>query len=176
MTVFGISSVLAMETPQPYIKTSIWFSCRNSQVPTLSDNIYMSEVSLLILHYAVCLWWNTVSAWNIRHQWLREWIVTYLTPSIYRMMSLSILIVIHYRLTQLNKLQRNLNTNATTFFHENVSENIDGLVQERRNSIASALELRLSCTNPSISCSKQPCLVRPQEVNLLRLSEVHVYI
>ena len=28
---------------------------------------------------------------------------------------------------------------------------INGLVQERRNSIASALELRLSCTNPSTS-------------------------
>ena len=27
---------------------------------------------------------------------------------------------------------------------------IDGLVQERRNSIANTLELRLSCTNPSI--------------------------
>ena len=27
---------------------------------------------------------------------------------------------------------------------------IDGLVQERRNSTANALELRLSCTNPSI--------------------------
>ena len=27
---------------------------------------------------------------------------------------------------------------------------IDGLVQERRNSIANALELRLSCTNPSM--------------------------
>ena len=27
--------------------------------------------------------------------------------------------------------------------------NIGGLVQERRNSIADALELRLSCTNPS---------------------------
>ena len=27
---------------------------------------------------------------------------------------------------------------------------IHGLVQERRNSIANALELRLSCTNPSI--------------------------
>ena len=26
----------------------------------------------------------------------------------------------------------------------------DGLVQERRNSIANALELRLSCTNPSM--------------------------
>ena len=25
---------------------------------------------------------------------------------------------------------------------------IDGLVQERRNSIANALDLRLSCTNP----------------------------
>ena len=30
-------------------------------------------------------------------------------------------------------------------------DHIDGLVQERRNSIANALELRLSCINPSIS-------------------------
>ena len=27
---------------------------------------------------------------------------------------------------------------------------VDGLVQERRNSIANALQLRLSCSNPSI--------------------------
>ena len=31
-----------------------------------------------------------------------------------------------------------------------VKINIDGLGPERRNSIANALELRLSCTNPSI--------------------------
>ena len=31
-----------------------------------------------------------------------------------------------------------------------VWDNIDGLVQERRNSIANALELRLCCSNPSI--------------------------
>ena len=31
-----------------------------------------------------------------------------------------------------------------------VQEYMDGLVQEKRNSIANALELRLSCTNPSI--------------------------
>ena len=30
---------------------------------------------------------------------------------------------------------------------------MDGLVQKRRNSIANTLELRLSCTNPSI-CEK----------------------
>ena len=29
-------------------------------------------------------------------------------------------------------------------------DHIDGLLQERRNSIALAMELRLSCTNPSI--------------------------
>ena len=29
-----------------------------------------------------------------------------------------------------------------------IQEKIDGLAQERRNSIANALELRLSCTNP----------------------------
>ena len=31
-----------------------------------------------------------------------------------------------------------------------MAEYVNGLVQERRNSIASALELRLSCTNPSV--------------------------
>ena len=31
-----------------------------------------------------------------------------------------------------------------------LGEHIDGLVHERRNSIANALELRLYCTNPSI--------------------------
>ena len=31
-----------------------------------------------------------------------------------------------------------------------INEYIDGLVQERRNSIANELELRLSCTNPSL--------------------------
>ena len=37
---------------------------------------------------------------------------------------------------------------------------IDGLVQDKRNSIANALELRLSCTNPSIwlRVLKQPFL------------------
>ena len=33
---------------------------------------------------------------------------------------------------------------------KDVQSNIDGLVQERRNSIANTLELRLSCSNPSI--------------------------
>ena len=32
-----------------------------------------------------------------------------------------------------------------------VDNHIDGLVQERRNSIADALESRLSCANPSIN-------------------------
>ena len=36
---------------------------------------------------------------------------------------------------------------------------IDGLVQERRNPIANALELRLSCTNPSISYFSQRMLI-----------------
>ena len=35
---------------------------------------------------------------------------------------------------------------------------LDGLVQERRNSIANTLELRLSCTNPSY-CDKQNTLM-----------------
>ena len=41
---------------------------------------------------------------------------------------------------------------------------IDGLMQERCNSIANALELRLSCTNPSI------CVTQPQCVKYLPVS------
>ena len=33
----------------------------------------------------------------------------------------------------------------------NDASHFDGLMQERRNSIANALELSLSCSNPSIS-------------------------
>ena len=36
-----------------------------------------------------------------------------------------------------------------------VSDDTDGLVQERRNSIANALELRLSCTNRLIPLQHQ---------------------
>ena len=39
---------------------------------------------------------------------------------------------------------------------------IDGLVQERRNSIANAVELRLSCINPSIY---GPCMIVPKKMN-----------
>ena len=38
----------------------------------------------------------------------------------------------------------------------NVIHQIDGLVQKRRNSSANALELRLSCTNPSKYAAKFP--------------------
>ena len=37
--------------------------------------------------------------------------------------------------------------------HWNWQGHIDGLMQERRNSIAKALELRLSCTNLSLWCA-----------------------
>ena len=37
----------------------------------------------------------------------------------------------------------------TAYFHALWFDEVDGLVQERRNSISNALELRLSCTNPS---------------------------
>ena len=41
-------------------------------------------------------------------------------------------------------------TGVIGWIQDIVMEHIDGLVQERRNSIANALELHLSCTNPSI--------------------------
>ena len=52
----------------------------------------------------------------------------------------------------LNKEQAILQANdGQAYCIKHVSEgHIDGLVQERRNSIANALELRLSCTNPWI--------------------------
>ena len=37
------------------------------------------------------------------------------------------------------------------FIQNEYERHVDGLMQERRNSIANALELRLSCINPSIS-------------------------
>ena len=43
--------------------------------------------------------------------------------------------------------------NHATLTHWNQVEHIDELVQERRNSIANTLELRLSCTNPSLYAS-----------------------
>ena len=42
----------------------------------------------------------------------------------------------------------NWNNTAVCVYTHNIY--IDGLVQERRNSSALAMELRLSCTNPSI--------------------------
>ena len=59
------------------------------------------------------------------------------------------------------------------------SLHIDGLVQERRNSIANALELRLSCTNPSIYGIKiwnvitYPC---PNLRGIVSLQRPHDYI
>ena len=39
---------------------------------------------------------------------------------------------------------------SISIFKKSIGVYIDGLVQERRNSSALAMELRLSCTNPSI--------------------------
>ena len=47
-----------------------------------------------------------------------------------------------------------IDLNIFSVNEEKSLEYIDGLVQERRNSIADALELRLSCTNPSRCCKQ----------------------
>ena len=49
------------------------------------------------------------------------------------------------------------------------TEQIDGLMQERRNSIADALELRLFCTNPS-KCEHQ-YMGREREIKFIGLFE-----
>ena len=46
-----------------------------------------------------------------------------------------------------------------------LDEYIDGLVQERHNTIANALELRLSCTNPSMC-----------QTNKLIVAEWRIYV
>ena len=53
--------------------------------------------------------------------------------------------MIYYRM----KFQSVGNTEFNTaYLHALWFYEVDGLVQERRNSISNALELRLSCTNP----------------------------
>ena len=48
-------------------------------------------------------------------------------------------------------------------FHHQKSENIDGLVQKRRNSSVLAMELRFFCTNPSIYATQTCCQSWPQD-------------
>ena len=43
---------------------------------------------------------------------------------------------------------------------------INGLVQERRNSIANALELRLSCTNPGLVQERRNSIANALELRL----------
>ena len=63
------------------------------------------------------------------------------------------------------------------YWFRNWKIHIDGLVQERRSSSALAMELRLSCTNPSICCgiSREICPpldVTPNSCLLSRLTAV----
>ena len=56
---------------------------------------------------------------------------------------------------------------------------IDGLVQEKRNSIANALEICLSCTNPSIQDKEAwQALWDIKSINIssLRLGDVYICI
>ena len=56
------------------------------------------------------------------------------------------LIMIYYRMKFQSVGSAEFNT---AYFHALWFHEVDGLVQERRNSISNALDLRLSCTNPS---------------------------
>ena len=59
-------------------------------------------------------------------------------------------------LCRIHRALSSMSTNLNFLCHLSVKElyktqvHIDGFVQERHNSIANAMELRLSCTNPSI--------------------------
>ena len=45
-------------------------------------------------------------------------------------------------------------TSLEGYYNIHSEDHSDGLVQERRNAIANALELRLSCINPMVSVRK----------------------
>ena len=59
----------------------------------------------------------------------------------------------------------------TAYFHALWFYELDGLVQERRNSISNTLELRLSCTNPiemkTLSARGLSCVLDGCSHNLL---------
>ena len=65
-----------------------------------------------------------------------------------------------------------------TCFTKKPLEHIDGLVQERRNSIADALELRLSCTKLSLTYRCQPlmtsCFLWPSDLLHQRQPSEHL--
>ena len=59
---------------------------------------------------------------------------------------------VHYQFPHLPMLWHYRMQSSGTLTHTGcVAPHIDGLVQERHNSIANALELRISCTNPLIT-------------------------
>ena len=55
-----------------------------------------------------------------------------------------------------NKFTTSSSPQGLVFAQQCPHHGIDGLMQERRNSVAYVLELRLSCTNPSISWYPMP--------------------
>ena len=67
--------------------------------------------------------------------------------ALYFIMKWTVQIIVHVTTTQLLNSEHILAANAWLLIAWN---NIDGLVQEKRKSIANALELRLSCTKPLI--------------------------
>ena len=67
-----------------------------------------------------------------------------------------------------------INENAigeVKIFFDKLSSYLDVLVQERRNSIANALELRLSCTDPSIWSS-----VSTIHLQMILINTIHIYV
>ena len=56
---------------------------------------------------------------------------------------------------------------------------VDGLVQERRSSNALAMELRLSCTNPSLYCVSQPWPIKLEislDLDEILCKKLYIYI
>ena len=79
----------------------------------------------------------------------------YMCPISYRG-ALHIVEYLYYNLFKHVAFSSSYNSNALEILYCNIYVHVlhiyplDGSVQKRRNSIADALELRLSCTNPSI--------------------------
>ena len=60
---------------------------------------------------------------------------------------------LHNGISFTSKMTSFILNRCPSYFSWHWDDHIDGLVQERRNSSALAMELRLSCTNPSIYAS-----------------------
>ena len=95
-----------------------------------------------------CRWW--LGADKATNHYLNQWWLVY--RHIYASLGLNELRSLKHRQTQTdqNSLFIDILSRVWVWVLNNNSNNVDGLMRKRRNSIAKALELHVSCTNSSM--------------------------